>query len=95
MLNIKCNAAAIAAMTVALSLSATSLALAQEGGEQTAAATIALKQHATKYKTYNAAQDPTSVSRRTYGQPPKAAPASHSPFTLPQEDPDFHGDNGG
>ena len=72
MLNIKRNAVAIAAIAVALSLPVTSLALAQEGGEQTRSATIALKQHATKYKTYNTAQEPTSVNRRIYGQTPKA-----------------------
>jgi hypothetical protein len=79
MLNIKRNAVAIAAIAVALSLPATSLALAQEGGEQTRAATIALKQHATKYKTYNTAQEPTSVNRRIYGQTPKA---DGEPLTL-------------
>ena len=94
MLNIKRNAVAIAAIAVALSLPVTSLALAQEGGEQTQAATIALKQHATKYKTYNTAQEPTSVNRRIYGQTPKGT-ASHRLFTDPALDPDYHGSNGG
>jgi hypothetical protein len=46
-------------------------------------------------QNYNTAQDPSTAGRRTYGQAPKAAPSSHSPFIIPQEDPDFHGDNGG
>jgi len=95
MSNVKCNIAAVAAIAVALSLPATSLALAQGGGEQTRAATIALKQHATKYKTYNTAQDPSTAGRRTYGQAPTAAPASPRLFTDPALDPDYHGSNGG
>jgi hypothetical protein len=92
MLNIKCNVAAIAAITLALSLPVTSQALAHDGGEQ---AIVALKQHAAKHKIYNTAQDPSAAGRRIGGPAPKVAPAGRDFFAPPQEGPDFNSSNGG
>ena len=92
MLNIKRSAAAIAAITVALSLPVTSPALAHDGGEQTM---LALKQHAAKYKIYNTTRYPSAASRRIDGQAPYAAPASRGFFTPAPEAPDFNSSNGG
>jgi hypothetical protein len=95
MSNIKCNTAAIAAIVLALSLPAMSLAQAKENGEQTQVAAVALKRHAAKHKIFNTAPDPSRTGRPIYGVTPKAAPASPRLFTDPALNPDYHGSNGG
>ncbi len=72
MSNIKCNIAAIAAITITLCLPAISLAQAQEGSEQTRASAIALKHHVAKYKIYNTAPDPSRTGRPIYSVTPAA-----------------------
>ncbi len=87
------NAAIAAIATASFSLPVMSVAQAREGSKETPAAGMPLKKQVAKHREiYNATRTPSTINRGTDGD---ADGAFHGYFTLPQEDPAFHGYNGG